>query len=132
GALPPMLRGVVRVPARRADTSGPSVAERLAGRDPQEQHGIVVDLLPTHIAAVLGHGSGASIETDRPFQDLGFDSLTAVELRNRLGVVPGLKLPATLAFDYPTVEALAEHVRAQVAPPEQSPADAVLAQLDRL
>ncbi len=132
GGLPPMLRGLVRVPARRADATGPSLAERLAGRDPDEQRTIVVDLLRGHVAAVLGHASPADVSADRPFQDLGFDSLTAVELRNRLAAVTGLKLPATLAFDYPTVRALAEFVRERVAPPERSPADLVLAQLDTL
>jgi polyketide synthase 12/candicidin polyketide synthase FscB len=132
GALPPVLSGVVRVPARRADDSGPSLTERLVGRDRQEQQVIAVDLVRGHVAAVLGHGSPADIASDRPFQDLGFDSLTAVELRNQLGAVTGLRLPATLVFDYPTVQSLAEYVLSLLTPREQSVADLVLTQLDQL
>ncbi|MFF0849229.1 SDR family NAD(P)-dependent oxidoreductase [Streptomyces olivaceus] len=131
-ALPPVLRGLVRVPPRRAGDGGAPVAERLAGRDREEQLAIVVDLVRGHIAAVLGHGSPAEVSADRAFQDLGFDSLTAVELRNRLGVTTGLRLPATLVFDYPTVRALAEYLLDRVAPPEPSPAGVALEYLDRL
>ncbi|MFD8015976.1 type I polyketide synthase, partial [Streptomyces sp. NPDC059762] len=131
-ALPPVLRGLVRVPPRRAGDGGGSVADRLVGRDREEQQAILVELVRGHIAAVLGHGSPAEISADRAFQDLGFDSLTAVELRNRLGGTTGLRLPATLVFDYPTVRALAEYLLDRVAPPEPSPADIALECLDRL
>ena len=66
------------------------------------------------MAAVLGYSSPALIAADREFHDLGFDSLTAIELRNQLAAVTGLRLSATLAFDYPTPAILAEHVRREI------------------
>ncbi len=131
-ALPPVLRDLVRVPRRRAESAEPDLAARLAGRDDAEQRAITVEVLRGHLAAVLGHGSPGDIATDRPFQDLGFDSLTALELRNRLRRATGLPLPATLVFDYPTVGALADHVRQRLVPPQPSPEEAVLEHLDKL
>ncbi|WP_255955316.1 type I polyketide synthase [Streptomyces odontomachi] len=132
GLLPPILRGLVRTPARRADAGGPSLAQRLTGHTEAEQHRVVLDAIRGQIAAVLGHDSPAGIEPGRAFKEMGFDSLMAVELRNRLNAVTGLKLPATLVFDHPTADALATWVRAEIAPAEASAAAAVLADLDRL
>ncbi|MFE3019123.1 SDR family NAD(P)-dependent oxidoreductase [Streptomyces sp. NPDC059256] len=131
-ALPPVLSSLVRVPPRRAGDGAESIDQRLLGRSREEQLGVVVELVRSHTAAVLGHDSPTEIRADRAFQDLGFDSLTAVELRNRLGRATGLRLPATLVFDHPTVQALAAYALERLAPPEPSPTDVVLECLDRL
>jgi acyl transferase domain-containing protein/NAD(P)-dependent dehydrogenase (short-subunit alcohol dehydrogenase family)/acyl carrier protein len=109
GALPPVFRGLVRVPRRSSAASG-ALAEQLAALTEAEAEGIVLDLIRGEVAAVLGHSSAQDIEPGRAFQELGFDSLAAVELRNRLGAITGLRLPATVVFDYPSSTALAEYV----------------------
>ncbi|EID52361.1 polyketide synthase family protein [Saccharomonospora xinjiangensis XJ-54] len=93
------------------DRSGAGLAGRLAETPEPEQRRLLVELVAAKAAAVLGHASSVAVEADRAFRDLGFDSLTAVEFRNQLGLVTGLSLPATVVFDHPTVTALAEHLR---------------------
>ncbi|MFI2784165.1 beta-ketoacyl reductase, partial [Streptomyces sp. ALB3] len=114
---PPMLRGLVRLPNRRhadpgADRSR-SFARTLVSLDPAAQETHVLELVRNEVASTLGHSSGEAIKPREVFTDLGFDSLTAVDLRNRLNAVTGLRLPATLVFDYPTPAALAGFVRAE-------------------
>ncbi|WP_445037383.1 type I polyketide synthase, partial [Streptomyces hayashii] len=119
GALPPVMRGLVRTPMRRArDVSAVvegSLRARLAGCGLGEVRSVVVGLVREHAAVVLGHGDVGGVDPERAFKDLGFDSLTAVELRNRLNAVTGLRLPATLVFDFPTPSVLAEFIAGEVA-----------------
>ncbi|MEV5162580.1 type I polyketide synthase [Streptomyces sp. NPDC053728] len=94
---------------------GSALHEQLAGTSPQEAERILLAVICGQAAAVLGHASADGVQTGRAFRELGFDSLTAVELRNLLGASTGLALPATLVFDYPTPLALSRHLRDELA-----------------
>ncbi|MEU6285734.1 KR domain-containing protein, partial [Streptomyces sp. NPDC047028] len=129
GGLPAMLRGLVRMPvARRRGAAaeaapGPEALKETLLRLPAaERTPYVLELVRGKVASVLGHASGDAVDPERGFGGLGFDSLAAVELRNQLAPLTGLRLPATLTFDYPTSEALAEYVREQLVPDETGPA----------
>ncbi|MFI9155808.1 SDR family NAD(P)-dependent oxidoreductase [Streptomyces sp. NPDC053367] len=114
GLLPAVLRGLVRVPARRA-ASGGSLARRLAEVPEAERERVVLDLVTAQAASVLGHDSADEVDSERAFKELGFDSVSAVELRNRLSRSTGVPLPATLVFDHPTPLAVARLLLAQAA-----------------
>jgi polyketide synthase 12 len=114
GMLPPLLRGLVRVPARRAQDAAGSLARRLAGMPESEWEGVVLELVRAEIAVVLGHSSPEAVEPERAFKELGFDSLGAVEFRNRLVVATGVQLPSTLVFDHPNAKAAASYIRSRI------------------
>jgi acyl carrier protein len=99
------------------------LALRLVGLGPTERRRALADLVRAEAAAVLGHAGPEAVAPDRPFKDLGFDSLTAVELRNRLGAQADLVLPTTVVFDHPTVDALARELDHLLAPAAVSPED---------
>ncbi|MGW2162281.1 type I polyketide synthase, partial [Nonomuraea sp. NPDC001699] len=115
--IPPLLRGLVRS-ARRTASSSPAgdgvLARQLAGMTQADRVRFAVDLVRAQAAAVLGHPSPDAVEARREFRELGFDSLTAIELRNRLNTATGLRLPSTAIFDYPTPTVLGEHLLSEV------------------
>jgi len=135
GQLAPVLRGLVRLPRRASATQAApagDLASRLAALDVEDGRQLVLGLVRDQVASVLAHGDGNAVPVDRTFSQLGFDSLTVVELRNRLDLATGLRLPATLAFDYPTVTSLAEFVYQTVAPAPPPPDEALQASIDAI
>ena len=112
--------------------TGSALTEQLAAMDWADQDQLLVDLVRTEAAGVLSYPSADDVPADRAFSDLGADSLTAVELRDRLGTAIGMRLSATLLFDHTTPTAVAAHLRTMLLPEGVSPSRPVLAELDRL
>ncbi|MFF3859306.1 type I polyketide synthase [Streptomyces sp. NPDC002209] len=135
GGVPHLLRGLVRAgrqQARAGSTGDGGLARRLAGLAAAEQEALLLEVVRAQAAVVLGHSGPGSVRPEMAFKDAGFDSLTSVELRNRVREATGLKLPATLVFDYPTPLALARYLREEFGDAEAgtTPASAVAVAAD--
>ncbi|WP_327095842.1 SDR family NAD(P)-dependent oxidoreductase [Nocardia vinacea] len=131
GLLPPLLRELVPPAATRPAATSMVISglrQRLTGLDADRQRQVVLDAVRAHVTAVLGRDAVSALDADRStFQDLGFDSLGAVELRNRVKADTGLALAATVVFDYPTPAALAEYLREQLS---DGPAEKLVRSID--
>ncbi|MFF2331326.1 MULTISPECIES: SDR family NAD(P)-dependent oxidoreductase [unclassified Streptomyces] len=137
--VPPILRrlagreGVRRSPRPVAASAGAgSVVDRLAGLPEDDRYEILLDLVCTLMADVLQYPKGRSVEPERAFSDLGVDSVSAVEFRNRLGAETGLRLAQTLVFDHPTAAAVVRELVRTLAARAPVPTGSVLAELDRV
>ncbi|MFE5588183.1 SDR family NAD(P)-dependent oxidoreductase, partial [Kitasatospora sp. NPDC056531] len=135
--VPALLRGLVRASARRASSdANPDAAaalrQRLVGASEAERSRALLDLVRTTVAAVLRLDGPTALNVRRGFLDMGVDSLTAVEIRNRLNAATGLRLPATSVFDYPTAVALADHVSATIGAVDGDAGAPGLAELDKV
>ena len=128
GLVPPILREVASAavpdgtraggtaPRTEPDTAQAPLVRRLSGADAADREQVVLDAVRAHAATALGQSSPDAVEPGRPFKELGFDSLTSVELRNRLGAATGLRLSTDLTTDFPTPHLLAQHVLSALGP----------------
>ncbi|GAA4526054.1 type I polyketide synthase [Amycolatopsis samaneae] len=118
GELPALLRGLTRTPPRPVSRAGspgaPALVARLAGLSHQERERVLVELVREHAATVLGHDTPGAVDVRRGFLDIGFDSLSALELRDRLATATGHRLPPTLVFDHPSITAVAAHLAGEL------------------
>ncbi|WP_030192340.1 beta-ketoacyl reductase, partial [Streptomyces violaceorubidus] len=135
--VPALLRGLVRRPARRAAAregarrQDRSLAARLGELEPAERVEVVLGLVREHTAAILGYAGADGVEAELTFRELGFDSLTGIELRNRLASATGMRLPATLVFDHPSPVELARHIVTEAVGDEPGPVAGPARQADQ-
>lgn len=132
--IPPLLRALVRGPVQVAPTVSKSAGwqERLAPLSAVDRDRVVLDVVSGAVASVLGHDDASVVAPDRALQDVGLDSLAAVELRNVLSATTGLTLPATLVFDWPTPGDIAGFLVSELVPAPADPTRALLDEVDRL
>jgi acyl carrier protein len=112
--LSPLMSKLIRVPSRDAREGAGSLARRLLSTPAEQREEVVLEAVRAEAATILGHSSPQAINPRSAFKQLGFDSLGAVELRNRLNVLADLRLPSTLVFDHPSPAALATFIAAQL------------------
>ncbi|MFD3946020.1 SDR family NAD(P)-dependent oxidoreductase [Streptomyces sp. NPDC058579] len=137
----PLLHGLVPAATRTRKAAGAAqpandLPQRLAALDAAAREQSLADLIQSHVNDILGHAPGTAINPERSFQEIGFDSLTTVELRNKLNAATGLHLPTTLVFDQPNPQALARHIARLITPRSETGSGApslatVLAALDQ-
>ncbi|MCX5399886.1 SDR family NAD(P)-dependent oxidoreductase [Streptomyces sp. NBC_00102] len=129
GNLSPLLRRMVRQPRRAAGQGGPagtSLSDRLTALTESDRLALLVQLVSEQVSDVLGLPPEEAVDPDQAFKEIGFDSMLAVELRNRLARGTGVRLPVTLVFDYPTPAVLAAELRRALLPgipAEEEPAE---------
>ncbi|WP_405160277.1 type I polyketide synthase [Nocardia sp. NBC_01499] len=135
GLLPAVLSDLAPAPQAATAATGVSLADRLAGLPEPEREQEVLQLVCVEVANVLHYPSPDAVDPERAFTDIGFDSLGALELRNRLSFESGLTIPITVVFDHPNAEAIARYVNEQLfgsAAPTQDPASSEAAPTDAL
>ncbi|WTA85724.1 SDR family NAD(P)-dependent oxidoreductase [Streptomyces antimycoticus] len=118
GQVPDVARILAADADTGTDTAGESssLRDRLADMAPTDRQAAVLSLVRSQIATVLGYPGPEAVDAQRAFRELGFDSLSAVDLRNRLGAATGLRFPVTVVFDYPSAEELAGHIGTELFP----------------
>jgi NAD(P)-dependent dehydrogenase (short-subunit alcohol dehydrogenase family) len=131
--VPPLLRALVPATARNTDAaSAAALRSKLSAAPDAQRDRILLDVVREQVATVLGYSSPGAVGATRGFLEQGLDSLTGVELRNRLAVVTGLRLPATTVFDHPSPEALAKHLKIRLEPGQRRAGATALAEMAKL